>query len=130
MKFSFSQAIVLAALALLVYAFGARGLEIMIALKNWFQQEMRVQTPLPPARVLVPLANQIPVCRKERSGFQSCMFSAGYAVNEAWKSAHDKDPAGPSGKNDFGRAAEVTNDPYRPGASPTYGVPYWVPRDK
>lgn len=73
-----------------------------------------------------PLADAIPACRAKGPGFHACMFESGYAVNPAWSDAHK---AGAPTRDNPARQADAVNDRYREGASPAYGVPYWVTRD-
>ncbi len=128
-KLSLSE-VVLAAAVIGVIAYTTNwGTEAMMRLRALFPRAAQsAEAPKAEAPRLTPLAQQIPLCRKERSGFQPCMFRAGYQVNPAWTSAHNADRQGPSGTLDFGRAGELVNDQFRAGPSPAYGVPYWTPR--
>lgn len=128
-RFSASEYLLAAVLvAVVAYATGW-GTEAMRALQALFPRT--AQSTEPPAhgpRAVVPLAKQIPACRREGPGFQACMFRAGYAVNSAWTAAHDKDAKAGAAPNPE-RAGDVINDQYRVGPSPAYGVPYWAPRE-
>ncbi len=127
----FSVALIL---ALAIYGGVFRGIDAMMALRNWFGQQMMATEVAKPVLQAgkpvapVPLAVQIPRCRKRGSGYQACMFQAGYAVNAEWTSAHDKDTVATANATNFARAIDVVGDPYRAGPSPAYGVPYWAPR--
>jgi hypothetical protein len=115
-------------IGVLAYDGIAHGSQIMLSLKERFSKAVRfTEQPKPPAPppALVPLSTQIPLCRKHGPGFHACMYGAGYAVNTAWTSAHDRDTGGAA---DIARSGEILKDAYRAEASPVYGVPYWVPR--
>jgi len=99
-------------------------------LRNWIveltpppQAAAPAAAPKPAPR---PLASAIPACRAKGPGFHACMFAAGYAVNPAWSDAHK---AGTPTRENPATQADTVRDPYREGASPAYGVPYWVARD-
>lgn len=131
MKIRFSLAeILFAALiaGLVVYVYAAWDPQLLVKLRNWFPHRESVAEATPAAPALPPLAKQIALCRKERSGFQACMFKAGYAVNSAWTAAHNGDREAAAVRLDPGRAGEVLADQYRAEPSPVYGVPYWAPR--
>jgi hypothetical protein len=129
LKFStMAQIAGLMVMGVLAYDGIAHGSQIMLSLKERFSKAVRMsEPPKPPAAApaLAPLSTQIPLCRKQGPGFHSCMYSAGYAVNTAWTSAHDRDTGGAA---DIARSGEILKDAYRAEASPVYGVPYWVPR--
>ncbi|MDD5247489.1 MAG: hypothetical protein PHY45_00790 [Rhodocyclaceae bacterium] len=127
---------VFGALILVGVAFGGSfwGVPAMQTLKDWVKPEAKAAAAVVAApqagrpSALRPLAAQIALCRKQGPGFQACMYAAGYAVNAAWATAHDGDISGAAGTSRFSDAIEVVGDPYRAGASPVYGVPYWTPR--
>jgi hypothetical protein len=128
-KFSISEFLTIVVIALAAYGLATWGTQAMLLLRALLPRSLASKEAAPPpAPALVPLARQIPLCRKDGPGFQPCMFKAGYAVNEAWTKAHDGDTEGAKGTLNPGRATELLNDPYRSGPSPVYGVPYWVPR--
>lgn len=127
-KFSISEFLTIAVVALAAYGLAAYGTDAMLLLRAWLPRNLAGKEAPPPAPALVPLARQIPRCRKEGPGFQACMFKAGYAVNEAWTKAHNDDAEGAKGTLAPGRASALVEDPYRADPSPVYGVPYWVPR--
>jgi hypothetical protein len=127
-KFSISEFLTIAVIALAAYGLATWGTEAMLLLRAWLPRNLPGKEAPAPAPALAPLARQIPLCRKQGPGFQACMFNAGYAVNEAWTKAHDADTEGAKGTLNPARAGELLNDPYRTGASPVYGVPYWAPR--
>lgn len=116
------------AAAVVVYLYAAWDSRFLMKLRAWFPLRENVEETKAVAPALTPLAKQIPLCRKERSGFQACMFKAGYAVNSAWTAAHNDDHEAAAVRLDPARAGEVLGDQYRAGQSPIYGVPYWVPR--
>lgn len=111
-----------------VYLYAAWDPQLLVKLRAWFPHRENVEETKAPAPALMPLEKQIALCRKERSGFQACMFKAGYAVNSAWTTAHNNDHEPASARLDPARAGEVLGDQYRAGPSPVYGVPYWAPR--
>lgn len=131
MKIRFSPTEILFAVLIagvVVYLYAAWDPQLLAKLRAWFPHRENAAETKAPVPALVPLETQIGLCRKERSGFQACMFNAGYAVNSAWTTAHNNDQAPAAVRLDPGRAGEVLGDQYRAGPSPVYGVPYWVPR--
>lgn len=130
MKIRFSTAVqvaLLAAIGVLIYDTVEHADEVMVFLKSRFARETHAPDAQKPAQAPppAPLPVQIDACRKRGPGFLACMYDAGYAVNPAWSSAHQKDSRD---GNDPARAGEVVGDQYRSEASPIYGVPYWVRR--
>lgn len=118
--FSVGQIVALLTFGLVAYAGIEYHDEILLFLHNRFPREGRVEEAIKPAGPPNSLPQQIALCRKEKSGYQSCMFDAGYEVNQAWSDAHKAAKAGTS--------AEAPKDAFRAEPSPLYGVPYWVPR--
>lgn len=51
------------------------------------------------------------------------MIEGGYRVNPDWSDAHRQ-----SSNSPHPTSTDYLHDAFRAGPSPTYGVPYWVPR--
>ncbi len=103
------------------------GEELLRWAEQLTQSRHAAKTPaVAPKPATRPLATVLPACRAKGPGFHACMFDAGYAVNPAWSDAHK---AGAPTRDNPARQADAVNDRYREGASPAYGVPYWVTRD-
>ena len=120
----------MAILVILAVTFVVKNEKAAKKITDWIQQETakpapHLAAPAPSQPDLSPLDQLISSCQKLRAGYEACMIKGGYASNTAWQDAHKLQGTGTGG---YQQSLDYLQDKFRSGPSPTYHVPFWVPR--